>query len=91
MWTDPGSKQLEEISDYISQDSQDNADAVITEILNSVDRLEQFLRLGRRYTKWNIDEVREILGFKWRIVYRIVTDRIEVVVEIIHGSRRSQG
>lgn len=90
MWTPPALDQLQELSDYVSQDSEAYAAAVITEILDAVDRLECFPRLGRRVPKWDRDELREILVFKWRVAYRILPDRIEII-EIIHGAQRANG
>lgn len=46
--------------------------------------------MGRRVPEYDIDEMREILVFKWRVVYH-VSDYDVDVIEIIHGAQRWRG
>jgi plasmid stabilization system protein ParE len=44
-------------------------------------------RLGAEVPEYGDETIREVLEHPYRIVYRVTTDRIEVVA-IIHGARR---
>jgi addiction module RelE/StbE family toxin len=90
IWSPLALDQLEKISDYISKDSDSYAAAVITEMIDSVERLVAFPRIGRRVPESDQDDLREILVRSWRLVYRIGDGRIDVV-EIIHGAQRLRG
>ncbi len=75
---------------YISKDSEAYAATVITEILASVDNIAMFPQIGREVPEWNHENLREILVYKWRIIYRISADRIDII-NIIHGAQRLRG
>jgi len=90
VWSGIAIGQLEEISQHISKDSFAYAAAVVSEIMDSVERLVDFPRLGRRVPELNKDEFREILVYQWRVIYQIGDNRIDVV-DIIHGAQRIRG
>src|SRR4051812_42393859 len=86
IWAPAALSDLKSISDYISRDSIAHADAVIEQILDSVDRLQDFPRLGRIVPEFEIDTMREVIVYSYRVLYEIERDAINVAA-VIHGAR----
>jgi toxin ParE1/3/4 len=87
-WTEPALADLTHIRDYIAQDSPIYAEQFIRRIFNATDKLVDFPHIGRKVPE-AVDvpeEVRELIHQGYRIVYWIVTDRIQVLA-VIHGAR----
>jgi toxin ParE1/3/4 len=87
VWSAPALKDLEQISDFVSRDSFAYASAVVTKILDGVDRLEMFPEAGRRVPEFDRDDTREILVYQWRVIYQPGKGRIDIVA-IVHGAQR---
>jgi addiction module RelE/StbE family toxin len=90
VWTGPALRQFDELSEYISRTSELNAESVMRKIISAVRRLETFPMMGRRVPEENVDELREILVFNWRIVYFVSEYEIRIL-QIIHGAQRWRG
>jgi len=90
IWTAKALTQLEGISDYISIDSVKHANLTVKRIIDSVDNLADFPRMGRMTPEENIDDSREILVFSWRVLYEIRGSDI-YILSIIHGAQRRRG
>lgn len=84
-WTDPALEDLEEIHRHISKDSTIYANAIISEIIESVDRLEHFPDLGRQVPDYD-DLTKEIITGRYRIIYDHINDRVHIL-SVIHTSR----
>lgn len=85
-WSPKSIKNLEEIAEYISQDSPLYAPVFIQKIINSVERLIDFPLSGRIVPEFNKDSIREIIFHNYRIVYRLKESYIEIVL-VTHGSK----
>ncbi len=87
VWSDPAVDDLGAIRDYIAHDSKHYAAQFIARILDAVERLESFPRLGRRVPE-AMDQpgVREIIFRNYRIIYRVERQRL-LILGVIHGSR----
>jgi len=71
---------LEQIHDYIAENSPEAAMNVVTGIYDEIQMLRAHPRIGQRYAPIVDREVREILYGHYRIPYLIVTDdRIEIL------------
>jgi plasmid stabilization system protein ParE len=86
IWTDPSVEDLRAIRDYIARDSDSYAAGLIGEVVLSVERLLRFPRLGRVVPEAQDENIRELLYQNYRIIYRIMGERIEILA-IVHGSR----
>jgi toxin ParE1/3/4 len=78
---------LERIHDWISTDNPSAADSVIGRILDAIERLGIFPRLGR---EGRVPRTREwvVRGLPYIIVYTIDDERQElVIVAVFHGAR----
>ena len=86
IWSTEASQQLDEIFNYIAQDNPAAAHRVIDGILGSVQSLESFPELGRRYARPGRN-VRFIIHRNYRIAYRIHRNRDVVILFVRHTSR----
>jgi toxin ParE1/3/4 len=83
-------RELKQISDYISADSETHANTTIAKMIDAVRSLETLPRLGRKVPEKDRDELREILVFGWRIIYEISEYDIDIL-DIVHGAQRWRG
>ena len=87
IWTKQASEELELIFNYIKKDSYFYAESFVENILQSIETLEKFPKIGRIVPEIDDPDVREIIYTKYRIMYRINEDHVEIL-SIIHGSRK---
>jgi toxin ParE1/3/4 len=85
-WTRSALSDARKLRDYIARDSEAYANRFVQRIIEAVEKAAAFPLIGRRVPETDDDTVREILYRKYRIVYRVETDRI-LVLMIIHGAR----
>lgn len=86
-WSDRAVADLAEIRDFIAEDSESNAIAVVERLLTAVEYLETFPDQGRRVPEApELPELRELLVDNYRVVYRRQAERVEIVL-VIHGRR----
>ena len=80
--------QLDEIAEYIAVDSPTQAKRVVRRVLDGVERLATFPESGAFASEFPDDGVREILVYRFRILYRFVKAGDAVrIVGIVHGAR----
>jgi plasmid stabilization system protein ParE len=87
-WTESASADLESIVNYLARISPDVAEKTANAVLNHIEVLRTFPRIGPRYAKDPHRQVREVLCGKYRIFYRL--DEPRKLVEILtvwHGAR----
>ncbi len=85
-WSPVAQNDLNEIIDYIAQDSLEYALNFYDQVREKVQNLIQFLKIGRMIPELDDPDIREIILRNYRIIYRIYKDNIEII-RIIHGSR----
>lgn len=79
-------RDLDEIRTYIAQDKPAAAERTVVRILQSLEFLGEFPRIGRVGT---LPDTREltIRGPPFRAIYRIEDDHV-LVISVLHTSRR---
>lgn len=75
--------QLREIHDYIARDSRFYARRVADALAARTDGLDELPRKGRVVPELNLDTVRELPEFAWRILYEIRSGGKPAHVEIL--------
>lgn len=86
IWTKSAVLNLENIKNYIAQESECYAIELIEKIFGAVEKLNDFPRLGREVPEAKREDVREIIYGNYRIMYK--TDKeILYILAIIHGAR----
>jgi addiction module RelE/StbE family toxin len=79
-------QDLKEIKNYISLSSPMNAERVGDKIISEIQTLITHPHRGRIIIKTSHQSIRQILVFKYRIFYRELSDKIQVL-SIYHGAR----
>lgn len=86
VWTEPAVTDLDSIHAYIARDAEVYADAVLTEIFESVERLAFFPRSGRAVPELLDDNTREIIAGNYRVIYDTCGDSVRILT-VLHGAR----
>lgn len=85
-WSIEASNDLDEIAEYIAQDSVRHARAFVKALDQAANRLASFPRMGRVVPDRNDEDLREVLFRDYRIVYKIRGDVIGIIT-VAHGAR----
>jgi addiction module RelE/StbE family toxin len=83
-WTLTALRDLESLTDYISEDSVTAARSMVESISAAVAALQRHPEMGRR---GRVDGTRELVMAPYVVAYRVRRTALEVVA-IIHGARR---
>lgn len=86
IWTDDGIKSLEDIIEYISNDSIYYASNFAKKILIAIESLIDFPLMGRVVPEYGNPVIRELIYQNYRIVYKVGKNVIYILL-IIHGSK----
>ena len=86
-WTDTALGHLQAIHDYIARDSKRNAKRFVDRLTRKSQTVGRFPESGSIVPEFGSPEIREIFEQSYRIVYRILADRIDVVA-VTHGARK---
>ena len=85
-WTEPAVSDLEGIRNFIGRDSKYYATRFVEKVVEAVENLDKFPKIGRSVPEAEEESIRELLLHSYRIIYRVETDRI-LVLTVIHGAR----
>lgn len=86
IWSPNAISDLESICDFIAFDSEYYAHSFAKGVIHSIENLILFPKSGRVVPEYNQQHIREIIYHKYRIVYRIKSDVVEIAA-ITHGAR----
>ncbi|NOT37301.1 MAG: type II toxin-antitoxin system RelE/ParE family toxin [Saprospiraceae bacterium] len=87
VWTELASKELQDIYEFISQDSKLYAKRQIIRIRNRTKVLKTSKYLGKIVDEIGIPIIREIVEGNYRIIYKI-RNKSEIAILTIHHSAR---
>jgi len=79
LWTRQAFERLAEIEDFITLDNPAAAIDHTAQLIARTDALATFPEMGRRLPELLDSDLRELIDGNYRIVYRILADRIEVL------------
>ena len=86
-WSEVAEVDLDDIYDYIARDVPYYAALFIDQLIKATDNLEDHPRLGRKVPEADYhDDVRELIVQGYRIIYRLQTEKLQILT-VIHGSR----
>ena len=90
VWTASALSHLQAIHDYIAQTSPDYALRMVDRLTKRSVQIAEFPFSGRMVPEYELNEVREVREWPYRIIYLIdvAHSRIEIVA-VIHGSRNT--
>ncbi len=84
IWSLPARDDLKAIHDYIAKDSPFYAKKTVQDIRERTDVLDELPRRGKKVPELNIDAVRELSLYSYRILYEIKPDSLIEVLAVIH-------
>lgn len=87
VWSLTATADLESIIEYIFRDSEFYAATVARELVAAARSLTTFSERGRVVPEYEEPTIREIVVRQYRLIYRVASDRVEVL-RIIHGARQ---
>ena len=85
-WTEPSIVDLQAIGEYIAKDAEYYASRFMDKIIDAVGKLADFPKIGRIVPEAEQENIRELLFYNYRIIYRIEKKQI-LILTVIHGSR----
>jgi len=86
IWAPRAISELEEICDYIAEDSDLYARIFAQRVVTRVKTIAQFPNAGRVVPEYRRPDLRELIFQNYRIVYRVKPDVVEIAA-IVHGAR----
>lgn len=85
-WTRTAIWHLQRIHDYIAADSATYARRMVDRLTRRTKQITEFPLLGGKVMEYDSDDIREVLEGSYRIIYRVLPDRVDIVA-IIHGAQ----
>lgn len=78
-WTDSARYRLKQIREYLSQEAPTVAQPTIEKLIKRSQFISELPNAGRMVPEYQQDDLREILERPYRIIYRILGDRVDVI------------
>ena len=88
-WTEQAVDQLGAIAEYVSRSSPVYAEQLVQRITQRLEQVRVFPESGSHVPEAATPDVRQVIEWPYRIIYRARAEAIEVVA-IIHGRRNVQ-
>ena len=86
LWTDAAVAQLQAIHDYIAQTSPEYALRIVDRLTRRSIQIASFPFSGRMVPEYELNEVREIIEGRYRIIYLIEDAQVQVLA-VVHEAR----
>ncbi len=86
VWSKRAAQDLDSITEYIATDSPAYAGIVLKNIVNQTRILARFPQAGRKVPEFDDENIRELIVYSYRIIYRLERDEA-LIVAVIHGKR----
>lgn len=78
-WTDRAKTRLKLIHDHIAKDAPFIASQVVERLLHRSIQIGDLPYSGRAVPEYQRDDIRELLEQPYRIIYRILPDRVDII------------
>jgi len=85
-WSRRALQDVEGIAEHIAADSPTYAGIVVKKIMSQTRMLAQFPCAGRKVPEFDDENIRELIVYSYRIIYRLQEDEV-VIAAVIHGKR----
>jgi toxin ParE1/3/4 len=86
IWSKPAKRDLRNIHDYIAFDSKFYAKKVVQDIIEKSEGLNDFPAIGRTVPELEDPDIRELIVYSYRLIYKVTSGRVEVLT-LIHGKQ----
>ena len=88
IWSERAIKDLDQIANYIANDSVRYAQMVVQRLFQRPQVLINNPHFGRVVPEFNIDTIRELIDGFYRIVYQVDSSKESISIITIHHSRK---
>jgi toxin ParE1/3/4 len=85
-WTETAQEHLDAIHAYIAQNSAEYALRMVDRLTRRSQQIADAPLSGRRVPEYDLDQIRELIEYPYRIIYHIKPGQIDVIA-VIHGAR----
>lgn len=85
-WTENAISHLNNIYEYVALDSAFYAKRMVDKITRRSEQIGIFPYSGRKVPEYDAEDIREIIEYPYRIIYRKKPDVIDVIA-VIHSAR----
>jgi toxin ParE1/3/4 len=85
-WTPHSRADLQAIQAYIARDSPANARRILERLIRRAEQVTSFPFSGRAVPEFDRTDIREVVEPPYRIIYRVLPDRIDVLT-VMHGAQ----
>lgn len=85
-WSYTSKLDLLQIYNYIAKDSEHYAKKVVNDIVDKSEYLGVFPNMGSRVEEFDEDNLKEIVIYSYRMIYRIIDDGVNILA-IVHCKR----
>ena len=86
VWSPLALERVNEIADFLAEESIDAAKIWLMDIFDTVDRLREFPESGRVVPEVKRSDIREIIFKNYRVIYRV--ERKQVSILTVRHSRQ---
>lgn len=86
IWSRRAADDLAAVAEYIAQDSEVYASAVVRNILRKAQVLDEFPLIGRVVPEFFDESIREIFAYSYRIIYKVTSESVEIAA-VVHAKR----
>ena len=86
VWSPRALADVEAIASFIAADSPFYAGSVVRRIVALTRMLEKFPFAGRKVPEFEDENLREVIAYSYRIIYRVEAAEV-IVAAVIHGKR----
>ena len=87
IWTNQAVEDLESIADFIASDSEKYAILTIQRIYQKIKIIKKFPKVGKINQELNDETIREILVGNYKVIYKLVNNKVISVLTIHHTAR----
>lgn len=86
-WTPEAQSHLDGIYQYIKNDAPFYAQGVVDKLTRRSQQLVEHPHSGRIVSAYDDRNLRELIVYPYRLIYRVMTDRIDVIA-VFHGAQQ---
>ena len=86
-WLNQALADLNEVYEYISQDSVKYAERQVERIWDRASILKQHIHAGKQVEELNREDICELVEGRYRIIYQIVSEELVHILMIHHSAR----
>ncbi len=87
IWTDQAIDDLEDIGEYIAENSERYAKLTVQKIIERTEILKNLPKAGRIVPEKNDENVRELIEGSYRIIYETISEQVIYILFVYHGAR----